>query len=127
MGALHVAIARAPGWRIARVAAAVALPTAAYNIVKLTLSVGGFFPPLYIPAGKLTYVVITIHAVCWILYAYADSEGPLARVPNRVRLLVASAVALCAALALTSQFFSSGAESVNAGTANIRYRFPLPS
>ena len=99
MGVLHVAISRAPGWRIARLAAAIALTAAAYNIVSLALSLDGLSEPAYIAAGNLTYLIVTVHAVCWILYAYADKDGSLARAPRQILWLAVSAVAVCAVLA----------------------------
>jgi PAS domain S-box-containing protein len=125
MGALHVAIARAPGWRIARLAAAIALTAAAFNLVSLTFSLDGFSGAAYVAAGNLTYLFITIHAVCWILYAYADKDGLLSRAPKPIRWLVVSVVAVCAALAITGQFLYPEVRPVSIGLTGIRYHFPV--
>ncbi len=125
MGALHVAIARAPGWRIARLAAAIALTATAYNVASLVLSVDGLSRAAYLTAGNVTYLIITVHAVCWILYAYADKDGSLARAPKAILWLIGSAVAVCAVLVLTGRLFYPGVERVNVGLANIRYHLPF--
>ena len=125
MGALHVAIARAPGWRIARFAAAIALTAAAYNIVSLALSLDGLSSTAYLAAGNLTYWIVTVHSVCWILYAYADKDGSLARTPRQIVWLAISAVAVCALLAGSGQLIYPGAEPVTIGLTNIRYHLPV--
>src|SRR5260370_38905304 len=90
MGALHVAIARVPGWRITRLFAAIAFTAAVYNAISIVFSTGGFSDAAYLAAGSLTYLVSTIHAVCWVLYAYAYRHGSLRRAPRFItRLAVA--------------------------------------
>ena len=124
MGALHIAMARAPGWRIARFPAAIALTAAAYNIVSLAFSLDGFSDAAYLTAGNLTFLILTVHSACWILYAYAGTDGSLARTPKHILLLAVSAVAVCALLAGSGQLLYPGAAGVTTGLTNIRYHLP---
>src|SRR4051812_8455988 len=84
MGVLHVAISRAPGWRIARLFAAIAFTAAFYNIFSLLLCLDGLSDSAYVTAGNLCYLTATIHAVCWTLYAFADEDGSLRTVPRPI-------------------------------------------
>ena len=106
-------------------AAAIALTAAAYNIVSLALSLDGLSSTAYLAAGNLTYWIVTVHSVCWILYAYADKDGSLARTPRQIVWLAISAVAVCALLAGSGQLIYPGAEPVTIGLTNIRYHLPV--
>ncbi len=125
MGALHVAIARAPGWRIARFPAAIALTAAGYNLVSLAFCLDGFSDTTYLAAGNLTFLILTVHSACWILYAYAGTDGSLARTPKQIFWLAGSAVAFCALLAGTGQLFYPGVGRVTIGLTNLRYHLPV--
>jgi hypothetical protein len=96
MGVLHVAVARAPGWRIARLFSAIAFTAGAYNISSFILCINGLSDAAYISAGNLAYLTATLHGVCWILYAYADEDGSPHAVPKRVQWLAGAVVVLCA-------------------------------
>jgi PAS domain S-box-containing protein len=123
MGVLHVAISRAPGWRNARLFAAIAFTAAAYNVFSLLLCLNGLSDAVYIAAANLSYLVATLHAVCWILYAYADPDGSMGGVPRQIVWLAASAVALCAALAGTGSLLYPQVSLVTVGMANISYHY----
>jgi PAS domain S-box-containing protein len=98
MGTLHIALARAPGWRIARLFAAIAFTAAAYNLLDVILSTTGFTANASFAAENLTYLVATVNAVFWILYAHADKHGSLHAAPRYVNWLAISAVVIGAAM-----------------------------
>jgi PAS domain S-box-containing protein len=125
MGALHVAIARVPGWRITRLFAAIAFTAAGYNAISLVFSTGGFSDTVYLAAGNLTYLVATIHAVCWILYAYADKHGSLRQAPKFITRLAVAAVLAAAVVTATGGLFYPRVGLVHIRRAGITYHFPL--
>ena len=65
MAALHFAIARAPGWRIARLFAGMALTAGLYNTLNAVYCIAGMPDAVYLAAGRLSYLVGTVHAVLW--------------------------------------------------------------
>ena len=123
MGVLHVAISRAPGWRIARWFAAIAFTAAVYNIFSLLLCLDGLSDAAYFAAANLSYLIATLHGVCWILYAHADQEGSVRSVPRPILWLALSAVALCAALAGTGSLLYPRISLVTVHQANISYHY----
>jgi PAS domain S-box-containing protein len=125
MGTLHVAIARAPGWRIARLFAAIAFTAAIYNVASLILCLDGLSNAVYIAAGNGAYLIATIHAACWILYAFADRDGSLNGVPKRIQWLAVSAVILCAGLAGTGQLLYPRVGLVHVALVRETYHFPV--
>jgi PAS domain S-box-containing protein len=124
MGVLHVAISRAPGWRIARLFAAIAFTAALYNVFSLLLCLDGLSDAVYITAGNLCYLIATIHAVCWTLYAYSDPDGSLGTVPRQILWLAISAMALCITLGVSGQLLHPKVELVYASLVNQTYHFP---
>src|SRR3974390_769077 len=91
MAALQFAIARAPGWRIARLFAGMALTAGLYNIVNSVYCIAGMSDAVYLAAGRLSYLTGTVHAVLWLMYAYSDGNGSLRKAPRWVRWVAASA------------------------------------
>src|SRR5271167_1593723 len=51
MAALHFAIARAPGWRIARLFAGMAFTAGLYNILNAVYCIAGMSDTVYLAAG----------------------------------------------------------------------------
>ncbi len=125
MGALHVAIARVPGWRITRLFAAIAFTAAAYNAISIIFSTSGFSDAAYLAAGSLTYLVATAHAVCWVLYAYADKHGSFRRAPRFITRLAVAAVLAGAVVSASGWLFYPRVGLVQIYRAGITYHFPL--
>jgi two-component system cell cycle sensor histidine kinase/response regulator CckA len=125
MGALHVAIARAPGWRIARLFAAIAFTAAAYNVLSVIFCTGNLPDAAYLAAAKLTYLIVTVHAACWILYAYADKHGSLDAAPGYLTWLAVSAVILGATVTGTGWLFKPRVEIRYILPGNVTYHYPV--
>jgi len=125
MGAMHVAIARVPGWRITRLFAAIAFTAAGYNAISIIFSTGGFPDDTYLAAGNLIYLVATIHAVCWILYAYADKNGSLVQAPKYIVRLSAGAILAAIGVTASGRLFYRRVGLVEIYRAGITYHFPL--
>ena len=101
MAALDFAIARAPGWRIARLFAGMALTAGLYNILNAVYCIAGMSDAVYLAAGRLSYLAGTLQAVLWLVYAYSDSNGSLRKAPRSVRWVTVSAVAAGVVFAAT--------------------------
>src|SRR5947207_864911 len=127
VAALHVALARAPGWRIARLFAAIAATAGLYNLLSAVFSIGGLSDAVYFTASRTIYVVATIHGVLWVLYAWSDGSGSLPGLPKPVRTVVAFMVATAAVLAATGWLLEPKVELVDIPWAGLRYHFPVPS
>src|SRR5678810_657627 len=123
MGVLHVAISHAPGWRIARLFAAIAFTAAVYNIFSLLLCLNGLSDAVYMASANLSYLIATLHGVCWILYAYADQEGSMRSVPRPILWLAVSVVALCVVLSGTGSLLYPQVSLVTVHLANISYHY----
>lgn len=125
MGAMHVAIARVPGWRITRLFAAIAFTAAGYNAISIIFSTGGFPDKVYLAAGDLIYLVGTIHAVCWILYAYSDKNGSLEQAPKFIMRLAIAALLAGVVVTSSGRLFYPRVGLVEIYRAGVTYHFPL--
>ena len=67
MAGLHIAIARAPGWRVARLFAGIALTAGLYSLVNTVYAIQGLPDAAYLAAGRLSYLIGTVHALLWLV------------------------------------------------------------
>ena len=125
MAALHFAIARAPGWRIARLFAGMALTAGLYNILNAVYCIAGMSDAVYLAAGRLSYLVGTVQAVLWLVYAYSDGNGSLRTAPRTVRWVAASAVAAGLVFAATGWLLQARVSPVRVAWAGVSYPYPL--
>jgi two-component system cell cycle sensor histidine kinase/response regulator CckA len=129
MAALHCAIARAPGWRIARVFAGMALTACIYDILNIVYCVAGLSDAVYLAAGRISYLVATVQGVLWLVYAYSDgaSDGDrsLHSLPKAVRWIAVSAVMAGLVLGATGWLFSAHVDEVPIAWAGITYYYPV--
>ena len=124
MAMLHLALARAPGWRLARLFAVIALSAASYNIVSGFLSSGGFPDVFYLRLARLAYFIANLHCCTWILYAHAGADGSLRQVPERVRWMVVSALTASTILALTGLGLEPRVDLISIPWAKVSYHYP---
>ena len=101
MAVLHFAISRAPGWRIARVFAGMALTACIYDILNTVYCVGGLSPAAYLTAGRLSYLFATVQGLLWLIYAYSDSSGSLRTAPKAIRWVAVSSLVVASVFAAT--------------------------
>jgi hypothetical protein len=124
MAVLHAAIARAPGWRAARLFASLALTATFYNIFSAVLYSGAFPAAIYVEAGRLAYLVGTLHGVLWLVYAYSDGSGTFDALPAWVRRLAISIVLAAMFFAVTGWLLRPEISVIDIGWLGIRYHYP---
>jgi PAS domain S-box-containing protein len=125
MAALHFAIARAPGWRIARLYAGIAFTAGLYSILNAIYCVEGLSDATYLAAGRLSYLVGTVQCVFWFVYAYSDSNGSLRTAPRSVRWVAISTVAAALVFAATGWLLTPRISPVRVAAAGVVYYYPL--
>ena len=125
MAALQFAIARAPGWRIARLFAGMALTAGLYNILNSVYCIAGMSDAVYLAAGRLSYLTGTFHAVLWLMYAYSDGNGSLRKAPRWVRWVAASAGAVGLVFAATGGLVTARVSLVSVVWAGVTYAYPM--
>ncbi len=125
MAALHYAIARAPGWRISRVLAGIALTAGLYSVLNAVYCTEGLSDAVYLGAGRLSYLVATLQAVLWLVYAYSDTNGSLRTAPRVVRWVAVSALAVGLVLTATGWLLDPRISPVRVAWAGVTYYYPL--
>jgi PAS domain S-box-containing protein len=125
MAALHFAIARAPGWRIARLFAGLALTAGVYNALSACFAVQGLSDAHYLIAGRLTYLVASVHVVLWIAYAYSDRDGSWKSLAAPVQWLISATLLVSATFACAGGVLYNKVGMVDVAWARTRYTFPL--
>jgi len=125
MTVLQVAVARVPGWRIARLFAAIAFTAGMYNVLSALLCVSGFSAAEYAWFGRLIYLVVSVNAPLWLIYAYGDREGSVRAAPSAVRWLIG--LTPCAGLffAVTGGLLQARVAMVDLRWAHVRYFYPI--
>ena len=124
IGVLHGAIARAPGWRIARYFAAIALTAAGYNALSVVSRMRELPDSAYLFTANLSYLLVTAHAISWLLYTYADKHGSLAVTPKYIVWSATAAMALVIIFTATVWSFDSNIGIVSDGSAALGHRLP---
>lgn len=123
--AIHAAISRAPGWKIARVISLIAFTGGLYNVLS---AITCLFHPLsaadFLTVCKLAYVMAMLHAGAWVVYAYGGQEGSVRGVPRNVRYLLFAIVAVGVLLTLTNSIFETQITAVDFDWANRHYWYP---
>jgi signal transduction histidine kinase/CheY-like chemotaxis protein len=123
--ALLVAISRAPRWRIARVFAFIALTAGLYNVCGLTFCLEGLDHTAYLVAGRVAYLVATLHCVGWVVFAHTGRDGAFQPVSAPVRGLILLVLAVGAVFAATGLHLQSLVSVVEIPWAGVRYHYPL--
>ena len=125
MAAIHFAIARAPGWRIARLFAGMALTAGLYNILNAVYCIAGMSDAVYLAAGRLSYLVGTVQAVLWLVYAYSDGNGSLRKAPRSVRWVAASAGRGRPGFRCHRVALKASVSPISVAWAGVSYSYPL--
>ena len=74
-GIVLVSISRAPGWRMARASAAIALTAGLYCVTAIPYGFDGLDEAMYLATARATYVVAVLHTVAWIVFAFGGAEA----------------------------------------------------
>jgi PAS domain S-box-containing protein len=125
VGALYFAIARAPGWRIARLYGWIALAAGLYSTLNLIYPIGGLSDAVYLAAGRLSYFAGTVQCVIWLVYAYSDNSGSLRTAPGPVRWIALSTLAAGLFFAATGWLVTTPVSPVRIAWAGVTYHYPL--
>ena len=125
MAGLHIAIARAPGWRVARLFAGIALTAGLYSLVNTVYAIQGLPDAAYLAAGRLSYLIGTVHALLWLVYAYSDGNGSLRTAPRWVRWVAASVVAASLFFAATGWQLTARVSTFRIAWAGVTYHYPV--
>lgn len=127
MAVLLIAVARAPGWRQARVFAVIAISAAGYSLG----NIGASWYPLSDPLRRLlateSYVAAGIFVAGWLVYAFGGREGRLRDMPRWAVTLAAMAVTGALVSATTMQLSRDAWVDITVESASLTYRFPAPN
>ena len=125
MAVIHLAVGRAPGWRIARLLGSIALIAGFYNTVSIVYGIDNLADPVYLAAARLSYALGTVLCASWVAYAYADPEGSFPTAPAIVRWLIAPVVIAGIIFAATGLEVKPEVQIVEVAWAGVRYHYPL--
>lgn len=127
MGVLLLAVSRAPGWRQARVFAAIAMSAAMYSVG----NIGASYDPMSDQWRRLlavmSYVMAGVFVAAWLTYAYGGRDGRVRAMPRWARALMIATLASAAFCATGLQLRSGTFTDIVVEWAGLHYRFPTPN
>lgn len=106
------AIARAPGWRRARILGALALTAGMYSLVDF---LGALVPRTSATSAlntSINLVVAAAHISTWLWYCFGDDQGSWRTLPRWVRAVAIGNVAFAGLVAISGQAVQPGALNV---------------
>jgi two-component system, cell cycle sensor histidine kinase and response regulator CckA len=125
VGLLHLALARAPGWRFARLISAITVTAGAYSICGMVLCNPGLTDSVYLVFSRLAYLFATLHCAGWLLYAYLPAEDPGPPLPLWVRRVATVAIAAAPFAVLPHLVTRSEVAVVAAPINDVVYRYAV--
>jgi PAS domain S-box-containing protein len=125
MAGLHFAIARAPGWRIARFFGAMALTAGLYSALNTVYCLDGVPDVFYLTAGRFSYLAATVQGVLWVLYAYSNKDGSLRTAPRMVSWVAVSSLATGILFAASGWLMKAEVSLVQVPWASATYHYPV--
>lgn len=102
------AIARAPGWRRARILGALALTAGAYSLMDLVWGLMARTATTSAFNTSINLVVAAAHVSAWVWYSFADDLGSWRTLPPWARRLAIGNIALAALVSLSGQAVAWG-------------------
>jgi signal transduction histidine kinase/ActR/RegA family two-component response regulator len=124
-GVIHVAISRAPGWRMARASSVIAFSAALYCLSAAPFGLAGLSDAAYLAAAKLAYVAAALHAVAWLVFAFGGPEASARGVPAGVRWLAGALLAATVVFTVTGWHLRHEVTVVEVAWARVWYHYPL--
>ncbi|MBI5171052.1 MAG: response regulator [Candidatus Eisenbacteria bacterium] len=97
----HLAISRAPGWRIARTFSLIASTAALYSVGNIVFTLHDLPLDVYLAGLRGQYVWASLHVVAWLPYAYGLDTPSLKRLPALPRWYAYVLLTLTAVFAVT--------------------------
>jgi PAS domain S-box-containing protein len=125
VGTLHFALARAPGWRIARLYGGIALVAGLYCSLDIIYPIGGLSDAVYIATGRLSMLMGAVQGALWLLYAYSDSNGSVRSVPRAIRWVAFASLASGLLFTCSRWLMTGRINTVTVAWAGVSYHYPL--
>jgi len=128
IGVLLLSVARAPGWRSARLFAVIALSAAGYSAANLTSTYFPLSDALRLLGGQFSFLMAAIFVTAWLVNTLGDESGSLRSLPRwGAALALASLSVGVLAVATRWLFVPGGFTEIDVPWAHVRYRFATPS
>lgn len=124
-GLVHVAISRAPGWRVARISACIALSAASYSALASIFGIPNLELGTYLVVARATYVAAFVHACSWVIFAYGGPDASLRQLPRPFRWMCAAMLAATVVFAVTGVHLQRAVAVVDVRWAGLQYHYPL--
>jgi signal transduction histidine kinase/CheY-like chemotaxis protein len=124
-GIVLVAISRAPGWRMARASAAIALTAGLYCVTAIPYGFDGLDQATYLATARATYVVAVFHTVAWVVFAFGGREASRRALTRPIRWMVGGLLAVTGVFAATGAHLRHEVTTVDVAWAGVRYHYPV--
>lgn len=118
----QLAIARAPGWRVARLFAAIAGTAGLYSAGNVIFMVAGLPLGVYEMAGRAQYVWASLHLVAWLPFAYGSETLSFRDVPRPARWWAWTSLFFAALFALTGWHLTGPLRHLTIEWAGVTYQ-----
>jgi signal transduction histidine kinase/CheY-like chemotaxis protein len=120
-----VAISKAPGWRVARVFAAIAATAGLYSCTSFVFCLSGLDTPAYYHTARLTYLAAHLNTLAWFLLAFGGTEASWAAVPRAVRWYAAASLGVALVMAASGLHLQPRVDVVDVSWAGVAYHYPV--
>jgi signal transduction histidine kinase len=128
IGVLLFSVARAPGWRSARVFAVIALSAAGYSAANLTSTYFPLDDSVRLWGSQFSFLMAAIFVASWLVNALGDGSGSLRALPRWAGGLATLCLTFgVLAVATPWLFVPGGFTEIDIPWARVRYRFASPS
>ncbi|MDO8834900.1 MAG: response regulator [Vicinamibacterales bacterium] len=118
-------ISKAPGWRAARVSAALAATAGLYSCTSFVFCVSGLDTSIYYHTARITYLAAHLNTLLWFLLAFGGTEPSWAAAPRAVRWYSGASLGLGLALAASGVHLQPRVEVVDVSWAGVAYHYPV--
>jgi len=117
-------ISRAPGWRVARACAAIALTAGLYNCSGLVFATAGLPDVLYLAAGRLAYAAGHLNTLVWLVVTFGGPDAAWASVSRAVRRVLVVSLGLACVVAISGLNLRPVVDVVDVPWAGVQYHLP---
>ncbi|MFN8586225.1 MAG: ATP-binding protein [Candidatus Eisenbacteria bacterium] len=119
----HLAISRAPGWRIARTFAAMALTASLYSFGNVIYTLHDLPPDVYTVSLRVQFLLASLHLVAWLPFAYALDGPDLPKLPRLARWYAYTTLGIAVVLLVTGWHVRGPLHHLTIGWANVVYHY----
>ncbi len=119
----HLAISRAPGWRIARTFSLIASTAALYSCGNILFTLHDLPLDVYLVGLRGQFLWASLHLVAWLPYAYGLDTPSLKRLPTLPRLYAYALLAMSAVFAVTGWHIRGPLHHLTIEWANATYHY----